>query len=290
MSTHAASKVVSLRELAAAVPDGSHVALTGFAITRNAVAACHELIRAGRRDLTLTQVNGGLETDLLVGAGCVRHVNYSGGSLDRFGSLHAVNRALSDGAVTAAEYSALALTLRLHAGALGLPFVPTRSLLGSELLPPLLDTGEAREHTDPFTGTPVLLLASLRPDVTVVHADVADEYGNATLSGPTWSLRETALAAETVLVTCEELVAPGTLAPDAVRIPGALVTAVAHAPHGAHPTSVHGHYDYDRAHLEAYVRTTSEGAKGFAGYLEEFVHAVRGHDQYVAAVGGDRSR
>jgi glutaconate CoA-transferase subunit A len=270
----AGSSVVSLPEVAAAVPDGGHLALTGFAITRNAVAACHELIRAGRRDLTLTQVNGGLETDLLVGAGCVAHVNYSGGSLDRFGPLHAVNRALAAGAVTVAEYSALSLTLRLQAGALGLPFVPTRSLLGSELLPPLLDTGEVRHSTDPFTGTPVLLLAPLRPDVAIVHADIADEHGNASLSGPTWSLRETALAAETVLVTCEELVPAGTLPPDAVRIPGTLVRAVAQVPHGAHPTSVHGRYDYDRAHLEAYVRAAREGPAGFVAYLEEFVHAV----------------
>lgn len=282
------NKVTSLTEAIEGIRDGSHLALTGFAITRNAMAATHELLRLGRKGLTLTQVIGGMETDLLVGAGRVERLLYSGGSLDRFGPLHSVNRAISSGTVIAEEYSSLSLILRLHAGALGLPYVPGRSMLGSQLVEPLLDTGEVRMGEDPFTGEPVLLLAPLRPDVAVVHADAADEHGNATLAGPTWAIRETAFAARSVIITCEQLVAPGTIPPGAVTIPGAIVSAVALAPRGAYPTAVYQHYDYDRAHLVDYVAHSGEGADGLARYLDEYVYGVANHGGYLPAAASAR--
>src|SRR5690606_40231180 len=118
----------SLADVVADIRDGTRLALCGFAITRNAVAFAHELVRARRHRLSLTQVIGGMETDLLVAAGAVDDLSYGGGSLDRFGPLHAVNRAAMAGTLRLVEYSALALTLRLHAGALGLPVIATRSL------------------------------------------------------------------------------------------------------------------------------------------------------------------
>lgn len=276
------SKVTSLSEAVELVPDGSRLALTGFAITRNAIAVCHELIRAGRRDLELSQVIGGMETDLLAGAGCLSRLVYSGGSLDRFGPLHSVNRAIDQG-MAVAEYSSLALTLRFHAGGLGLPFIPTRSMLGSDLLRPLLAAGEARLDEDPFTGSPALLLAPLRPEVGIVHVDVADELGNAVLTGPSWSVRETVYAARTAIVVAEEIVPGGSLSPDAVAIPAALVSAVVAVPRGAHPTSLHGRYDYDRAHLLEYAKATREGPTGFKAYLERFVLGADGHGDYLTA-------
>ena len=150
-------KVSSVAEAMSVVTDGTHLALTGFSITRSAVAAAAELVRAGRRGLMLTQVTGSLDTDLLVGSGCVNRLTYSGGSLDRFGNLYSVNRAIAEGMPTE-EYSTLSLTLRLLAGSLGLPFVPTRALIGSQLLDHLVPAGGAKMTTDPFTGAPVLTL------------------------------------------------------------------------------------------------------------------------------------
>lgn len=279
------SKVATLAEAVELIPDGSHLALTGFAITRNSVALCHELIRAGRRDLELSQVIGGMETDLLAGAGCLARLSYSGGSLDRFGPLHSVNWAIGEGSLTVAEYSSLALTLRFHAAGLGLPFVPTRSMLGSDLTRSLVAAGEARLGEDPFTGSPALLLAPLHPDVAVVHADAADERGNAVLAGPSWSVRETVYAARSVIVVCEELVPAGSLRPDTVAVPGAVVTAVVAVPHGAHPTSVYHRYDYDRAHLLEYAKVSREGPTGLKAYLERFVLGSDDHAGYLAAVG-----
>jgi len=265
-------KVVSLTEALAAVEDGTHLALTGFAISRNAIAAACELIRAGRRNLTLTQVTGGMDTDLLVGAGCVDRLIYSGGSVDRFGPLHAVNRAIAAGLATE-EYSTLSLTLRLHAGSLGLPFVPTRSLIGSQLLEPLVASGGARMIDDPFTGSPVLAVPALRPDTAVVHADVCDERGNARISGPLWSIRETAMASATVIVTAEQVVPSGAIDPSSVTIPGSVVSAVAQAPGGARPTAVYGSYDYDAAFLRDYAAASKAGGAELSGFVGDRILA-----------------
>jgi acyl CoA:acetate/3-ketoacid CoA transferase alpha subunit len=268
------SKVSSLAEALSAVTDGTHLALTGFAITRNAVAAAAELVRAGRRGLTLTQVVGGLETDILVGSGCADRLVYSGGSLDRFGPLHSVNRAISAG-LAAEEYSTLSVTLRLLAGSLGLPFLPVRSLIGSQLLEPLISSGTAAMISDPFSGSPVLAVSALRPDVAIVHADVCDAEGNASVSGPLWSIRETALASAEVIVTAERVVPTGAIDPDRVTIPGTVVTAVAKVPGGARPTAVYGSYDYDAARLAEHVAASRAGGAAFAALIR---------DRYLAGV------
>jgi acyl CoA:acetate/3-ketoacid CoA transferase alpha subunit len=279
------AKVVSLSEATACIEDGSHVALGGFAITRNVVAAVHEIIRARKRDLTVSQVIGGMDTDLLVGAGCVRRLIYSGGSLDRFGFLNAVNAAVSSGSLAVQEYSSLALTLRFHAGAMGLPFVACRSMLGSDLLAGVASSTDVRVGEDPFTGTPTALLAPLRPDVAIVHVDTADERGNASLSGPTWAIRETALSARRVIVLCEEIVPA--IPPDLVAIPGSVVQAVVAVPRGAHPTAVVGRYDYDAKHLQEYVRIVTEAPDGPMAYLDRYVLGVRDHGEYLARAEGD---
>jgi glutaconate CoA-transferase subunit A len=280
------TKVVSLTEAVATVSDGSHVAFGGFAITRCVVAAARELVRARRRELTLSQVVGGMDTDLLVGGGCVRRLVYSGGSLDRFGSLYAVNRAILSGEIEVEEYSSLALTLRFLAGALGLPFLPAKSMLGSDLLPALLQRGDAvRLERDPFTGSPVAAFAPLRPDVAFIHVDVADEAGNASIAGPLWSIRETAFAALRLVVLAESVVPVGTLDPDAVTIPAPYVSAVACVPFAAHPTAVAGRYDYDREQLMVYAAAGREGGAVYRRYLDEFVHGVESHDHYLERAG-----
>jgi glutaconate CoA-transferase subunit A len=280
------SKLVSLADAVGDVGDGSHVAFGGFSITRCVVAAAHALVRAGRRDLTLSHVIGGLDTDLLVGGGCVRRLLYAGGSLDRFGSLHAVNHAILDGRIEVEEYSSLAMTLRFHAASLGLPFVPTKTMLGSALLDSLPESSDGvRLERDPFTGSPVVALAPLRPDFAFVHVDVADESGNAALGGPTWALRETAFAARRTVVLAEEIVPVGSLDPDAVAIPSPFVSAVAHVPVAAHPTAVLGLYDYDGRHLEIYAAAAREGGPAYADYLDEYVLGTDSHEDYLVRVG-----
>lgn len=275
---------VSLEEAVASVGEGDHLALAGFAITRNAVAAAHALIRAGVSRLSLSQVVGGIETDLLVGAGCVDHLTFSAGSLDRFGTLQALNRRLGQGLVTYREYSSLALTSRFLAAALGVPFMPSRSMLGSDLIAPLVSSGEIQVDTDPFTGETVALVAPLRPDTAILHADRVDEAGNVFVGGPTWTMREVAYAARRLVVVCEEVVPVGKLDPASVLLPGMLVDAVALVPHAAHPTAVYQRYDYDAEHLRAYV-AAGRDVEGFEEYLRNYVLGCDSHEEYLAKCG-----
>lgn len=264
-------KVASLEEAAALVGDGSTVALCGFAISRNATAAVAAIIARGTRRLQLVQVIGGIETDLLVGAGCVSRLVYSGGSLDRFGPLHSVNRAIAQRSIEALEYSTLSLTLRLFAGSLDLPFVTTRSLLGSSLLDAVVDAGGAKVVDDPFTARPAVALPPLRPDVAVVHADTCDDDGNAVIAGPLWSIRETALAARQVVVTAERVVRAGSIEPGRVTIPGIVVAAVVEAPSGGRPTAVFGEYEFDPEWLTEHVAASRAGGEELTAYLEKRV-------------------
>ena len=128
------TKLTSLGEAVASIPSGSHIALSGFAIARCTVAFTHEVIRQGTKGLTLSQCLGGMDTDMLVGAGAVDRLIYGGGSLDRFGRLAFVNAGIENGSLKAELYSSLSITFRFLAGSLGLPFIPIRSLVGSVVL------------------------------------------------------------------------------------------------------------------------------------------------------------
>jgi glutaconate CoA-transferase subunit A len=277
-------KLVTLGDAAALVEDGDSVAFGGFAITRCAIAFAHELVRSGRRDLTVCQASGGLDTDLLAGSGCLRRIVSSGGSLDRFGPLHSANRGILAGEIEFEELSNLGVTLRFLAGALGLPYIAARTMLGSDLLANL-SADNARLERDPFTGAPVVALPPLHPDVAIVHVDVADEDGNATLAGPTWNVRETAMSARRTVLLAEELAERGSLDPDRVAIAAPFVSAVVHVPFGAYPTAVQGRYDYDRAHLELYAAAARAGGDEYAGYLDRYVHGAGSHERFLELAG-----
>ena len=265
-------KVRSLKSALDIVSDGSHIALGGFAITRCVMPAVHELVRSRRRRLTVSQTIGGLDTDVLVAGGCVSRLIYAGGSLDRFGPLYAVSHAISHDEIETEEYSSLAMTLRFHAEALNLPFIACRSLLGSDMVEPLIEAGTARIEPDPFSGRPTLLLTPLRPEVAILHVDACDADGNAMLAGPTWTTRETAFASAHTVLICEEVVE--SIPPERALIPGLVVNAVVELPGAAHPTAVAGSYDYDRAHLEEYADLARRGAEGLREYLDRHVLAA----------------
>jgi len=185
------------------IPDGSHIALGGFAIARNNVSVSHELIRQQKKNLTLSQSVVGFETDLLVGAGLVKLLIMGGGSLDRFGPVHCVNRAREASRDFAHDYSSLSITFRYLAGALGLSFIPIKCLLASEILERLeagSGSADVRKMTCPFTGEEYLLMRALNPDVSFVHVQIADREGNCQIEGPTWSNEESVKAGNRVVV------------------------------------------------------------------------------------------
>jgi len=283
------SKLVSLAEAAASVPDGCTLALGGFVVARCAAAFARELVRQRRRHLTVTQAIVGFDTDLLAAGDCIDRLVYGGGSLDHFGLVIAINRAIEQGRIVPEAYSTLTVSLRYLAGALGMPYLPTYSLLGSDVLARLEEVApeNVRRGTDPFSGEPLLLLRALQPDVLAVHVQQADDEGNARIYGPYWDNDEAVKAAKRVIVLAEEIVSTDYLRqqPELTRVSGLHVDMVVHLPYGAHPTSCYRWYDYDADHLREYVAAAKDPA-ALERYLERYVYSVDDHYGYLERVGG----
>ena len=282
-------KVTSLSEAVASIASGAHVALSGFAITRCTMAFAREVIRQGIRGLTISQCVGAMDADLLVGGGAVERLIYGGGSLDRFGRLACVNRGIEDGSLVAEEYSSLSIAFRYLAGSLGLPFMPIRSLRGSDLMKLIEErTGsEIAAITDPFTGETWPVLKPLLPDVAVVQVQAADAEGNAWIMGPRWDNTEQVRASKHTIVITERMVSGDVIRrePERTVIPGMLVSHVVELPFAAHPTSVYREYDYDAEQIEDYVEATRT-PEAVKAYLDQYVHGVKDHWEYLEKVGG----
>jgi glutaconate CoA-transferase, subunit A len=285
------TKRTSLSEAVGSIPSGSHVALSGFAITRCTMAFAREIIRQQIRGLTISQCVGAMDVDMLVGAGAVKRVIYGGGSLDRFGMLACLNAGIENGSIVAEEYSSLSIAFRYLAASLGLPFIPIRSLSGSDLLTQIQErTGsDVAFINDPFSGDRWLALKPLAPDVAVVQVQVADEEGNCWIYGPKWDNGEQARASSRTIVIAEHVVPVDIIRRDPERcaIPSLLVSHVVELPFGAHPTAVYREYDYDSDEIKLYVEAQST-PRNFQDYLDKYVYGVKDHWEYLDLVGGLR--
>jgi acyl CoA:acetate/3-ketoacid CoA transferase alpha subunit len=282
------SKIKTMAEVVADVWDGAHLTLSGFTIARNATAVSHELIRQNKRNLTISACIAALDVDLLFGAGAVAKYIYGGGSLDRFGPVHNINRAREQKTVEVEEFSGLSMAMRFLGGSLGLPSIPIQSLMGSDIANELAAKTEPvyREMECPFTGERMVLLRTLMPDISFIHVPKADCEGNAIIYGPRWD-EDAAKAAHKIVIVADEII-PTELTPfmaEEVRIPSCLVSAVVHQPFGAHPTSVYGMYDYDYDALVEYV-SYAQTADGMQTYLDRYVRGTRDFDEYLELMGG----
>lgn len=268
MAKIASSKIQSLPQaVSELVHDGDVVALEGFTHLIP-FAAGHEIIRQGRRDLTLVRMTPDLVYDRMIGAGCARRLVFSWGGNPGVGSLHRMRDALATGwpvPLEIEEHSHAGMANRYVAGASGLPFAVLRGYAGTEL----------PEHTDtistvtcPFTGEELAAVRALNPDVTVVHAQRADRAGNVQLWGILGVQKEAVLAARRAIVTVEEIVDELTPVPGAVVLPAWVLDAVAVAPGGAAPSYAHGYYDRDNAAYQAWD-TVSRDRDTFSAWLEK---------------------
>jgi glutaconate CoA-transferase subunit A len=282
-------KLSTLAEAVATIPGGSHVSLSGFAISRSAMAFAHEVIRQGIKGLTISQCVTAMEADMLVAGGAVERIITGGGSRGRFGQHHCVNRGIEQGTLIAEEYSSLSMAFRFLAGAIGLPFIPIRSLQGSDVLKRLQEIAPTETATveDPFTGDEWLVLKPLTPDVAVIQVQVADEEGNAWIYGPRWTNEEQVKASERAIIITEQLVPTDRIRsePERTVVPGFRVSHVVHLPFAAHPTAVYHAYDFDADHIKLYAKA-SKTPEGTQGYLDKFVYGTQDHDQYLELVGG----
>jgi glutaconate CoA-transferase subunit A len=239
------AELVGLAEgIATLVRDGDTVAMEGFTHLIP-VQAGQEIIRQKRRDLTLVRMTPDIIYDQLIGAGCARALVFSWGGNPGVGSLHRFRDAVSNGwpvPLELEEHSHAGMANRYVAGASGLPFAVLRGYAGTDLV---RHTANLATVTCPFTGEVLTAVPALRPDVTIIHAQRADRAGNVQMWGLTGVQKEAVLAAERSLVTVEEVVDTLEPRPDAVVLPGWVVTAVAEVPGGARPSYAQDYYDRD---------------------------------------------
>ncbi len=226
------------------VANGDTVALEGFTHLIP-VAAGHELIRQGRRDLTLVRMTPDIIYDQMIGAGCVSKLVFSWGGNPGVGSLHRFRDAVEHHwprPLVLDEHSHAGMANRYVAGASGLPFAVLRGYAGTDLIE---QTGTIARITCPFTGEGLTAVPALNPDVAIVHAQRADTHGNVQLWGITGVQKEAVLASTRSVVTVEEIVDELERVPGDVILPSWSVTAVAEAPGGAKPSYAHGYYERD---------------------------------------------
>jgi glutaconate CoA-transferase subunit A len=272
------------------VHDGDIVVIEGFTHLI-CFAAAHEIIRQRRRDLTVCRLTPDLIYDQLIGAGCVRRLVFSWAGNPGAGPLYALRRAVEQGipnSIELEEYSHYGMVARLTAGAARLPFYPLRNYMGSDLprVNPLIKT-----ITCPFTGEKLAAVPALNPDIAIIHAQRADENGNAQIWGLIGVQKEAAFASRNTIIVAEEIVSESVIRSDPNRtlIPGMIVSAVVHEPFGCHPSFAQGFYDRDN---DFYVRwrEISQNETLFNKYLDEWVYGVRDRAEYVRRMGTEIDR
>lgn len=263
------------------VHDGDTVVIEGFTHLI-CFAAGHEIIRQGRRDLTLARLTPDLIYDQMIAAGCARKLIFSWAGNPGVGSLHAFRRATEGTSPSLAleEYSHFGMVARFSAGAARLPFWTLRDYAGTDL--PTANPA-IKSVTCPYTGERLATVPALNPDVTIIHAQRADAAGNTQIWGLVGVQKEAAFASQRVIVVVEELVDTAVIRADPNRtlIPGVIVSGVVVEPWGAHPSYAQGFYDRDN---EFYVswEQISRDPKRLTAYLDEFVRGVEGRAGYLA--------
>lgn len=266
----------SVEQLIAKVPDGAHLAFAKD-LAGAPMAAVRALVRAGTKDLRIVTVpTSGWPVELLVGAGAVSSVETSGISLGEYGGAPRFNAAIKQGAISIKDATCPAIYAALQAGEKGIPFIPLRGVIGSDVE---AHRDDWKVIDNPFAedgGDPVLLLPAIRPEIAVFHARRADRNGNVYV-GTQRELTVLAHAAKTALVTVEEFVDDDLMANEqsaAAMIPGIYISAVAKAPHGCWPLGFLDMYAEDAPHLAEYA-VLARSDEGFASYLQREVHAAR---------------
>jgi glutaconate CoA-transferase subunit A len=266
------SQVTTLAEAVAEhVHDGDVVALEGFTHLIP-FAAGHEIIRQGRRDLTLVRLTPDVLYDQMIGMGTARKLVFSWGGNPGVGSLHRFRDAVEHGwprPLELEEHSHAGLANRYVAGASGLPFAVLRGYAGTDLP---AHTANVAMVTCPFTGEELSAVAALRPGVTVIHAQQADRSGNVQLWGITGVQKEAVLAADRAIVTVEEIVDRLEPRPGAVVLPQWVLAAVAVVPGGAHPSYAHGYSSRDNTFYEQWD-AISRSRSVFADWMRDHVLA-----------------
>jgi glutaconate CoA-transferase subunit A len=268
--------MTSLKEAAQLINDGDLVTTGGATFHRAPMELLRELIRQGRRDLSLVDREPAIDFDLLIGAGCVSKVRAGMVAFEVFGMAPNFRKKAEAHELIVKEGACQPIIAGLRAAAMGLPSLPVKGMLGSDVLEISEIIGGYRQVEDPFTGEKLIAVRAIEPDVAIIHAQKADRYGNVRIEGPRYEDVIKAKAARTVVVTVEEIIPTEEFRkmPELTTLPHFLVDAVVEVPRGAHPTSCFNYYDADYDHITEYLACCQQGR--FADYLDRYVYGRAG--------------
>lgn len=299
------NKLMTIDEAVAEyVKDGSHISIGGFTLDRNPMAAVYEIIRQRVKDLHLYAHSNGQGADELIGAGCVSKFDIAYGGNGKYASTCIrFRKAVQEGTITVEDYTNFQMTLRFMAGAMGVPFLPTTSSLGTDIVnvwgypeemrktDPTLPNRKVVVMDNPFEDwlgmRKLVLVPAIQTDVTILHVQMADKQGTGRIRGLTFADVEQAKSAKHLILTCEELVDTEILRrdPDQNNIPFIHVDAVVHVPYGAYPTACYHYYDYDPVFLRGYADAAGDEEK-YKEYLNRMVYGAHSHEEFISLNGG----
>lgn len=272
------------------VHDGDYLATGGFGASRIPTAVCHEIVRQRRQNLGFSGHTATHDFQIL----CAGNLTGRGQTLARVDSAYVIGlearglspharRVLESGTVSCVEWSNYTLALRYSAAAMGVPFVPARSMLGTDTLA----HSPAKTIECPFTGEKLVAIPALYPDVAAIHVHEADRYGNCRFSGTSVADVDLARAAKRLIITCERLVPHEAmrLEPHRTLIPFLCVDAVCEVPFGSYPGNMPGEYFSDEDHLKLWLEVEKDPA-AFAQFLDDHLFGVRDFGEYLERCGG----
>jgi glutaconate CoA-transferase subunit A len=285
-------KIFSMKEAVSRfIEDGDSIAM-GLALEAAIpFAVGHEIIRQEKKDLTLIGPISDMLFDQLIGSGCVKKVIAAWVGNVIMGVGYNMRRAVEVGVprkIEVEDHTNFTISLALHAGALGIPFIPTKSLLGTGMM-----SGEHpfKEMECPYTNERLALVPALKPDVAIIQAQRTDEDGNIHFWGGSGVTKEAALAARKVIVVVEEVVSKKVIRRDPNRtlIPGFLVHAIIPEPWGAHPSPIQGYYNRDHEKYTFYHHESKQ-REGYLKWLEKWVLGVKDRREYLTLVGEEKMK
>jgi glutaconate CoA-transferase subunit A len=279
-------KVMSLEEAASFVQDDMKVGIGGSTMSRTPMAMIWEIIRQRRQNLSCSRCIVSTDGDLLFGSGVSDHIITSWFAQGILWGLSKVMRHhVEKGSRRYEEWSHMAIGMRFRAGGMGLPFLPTRAMLGSDVM---RQRPESKQIDCPFTGEQLLLVPALNPDVAIIHVQRSDSYGNAQIDGLQFMDIDLALAANSVILTTERIISNDQIrrAPDQTKIPFFCVDAVVEVPYGSAPHECYGLYEPMMKHMDAYVtQVNADPVGGMCDYLERYFYAPKSWNDYLALIG-----
>ncbi|BHH82250.1 CoA transferase subunit A [Desulforhopalus sp. 52FAK] len=286
-------KRMSLKEAVSRfIKDNDNVAIGGFVNIRQPIAITHEMIRHGFRDLTLSWQSAGMAPDYLAGAMMlydkhfsIKRIELAYWAHEAFGLSPCFRYLAERGLVEIEDWSNFNMSARFKAGAMGLPFIPSRGPLGSDLI----KTNRTRVIDCPFTNRPLTLLPASNPDVAIIHVQAADKYGNCIIRGTDCTCAEIAMASAHTIVTCEQLVSHELVAgkPKDVVIPFLAVDAIIEVPFGAYPGACRRHYYFDGEHIKNFhvaVEAFRKDGKSelLENYYDENILGVNNFSDFIS--------